>query len=486
MMQGSTRLEDRYGLPVTTNSTKAVEQWVEGLDLLLSYEYGQDERFGEALAADEQFALVCAALALSLMAQGRVSESRAHIERARSLAANVSPRERRQVDVIGLYIDGKGPQSLALLREHLAEFPRDILMLRQAQSLYAVGCSGAGVRNFPWELRSLLDSVESEYGDDWAFLGSYAFAHHETGELGQARRMAERSLEQRPTSAWAAHSVTHVYFETGDHPGGTQFLEDWLPSLDRRAPFHIHLSWHLALAELATGRYQRVLELYEDRIRPAVTAKSIASLSDSASLLWRFQMYGDSPHPPLPWEEVRDLATPAADSPGPASRDAYAAMAFAAAGDREDLGRLLRRLQGLADQGDPLAAEVTVPLVKGIGEFADGAYDDAISLLEPLLGQLTRIGQSHAQREVFEDTLLEAYLRAARFDKAEEMLRSRLAQRPSPRDTYWLGRAQANGGKPDEAAASLRSAMQEWRGADPDSAEVGSLNRLAKRVSPGL
>ena len=484
-MQQRGRIEDRYGLPVTTGSTRAVEQWVEGLDLLLSYEYGQDEKLREALAADERFALACAALAMSLLVQGRVSESRSHIERARSMAVNVSPREHRQVDVITLYIDGKGPQALALLREHLAEFPRDILMLRQAQALYAVGCSGAGVRNFPWELRSLLDSVEPEYGDDWAFLGSYAFAHHETGEFGQARRMAERALEQRPTSAWAAHSVTHVYFETGDHPGGTQFLEDWLPSLDRRAPFHVHLSWHLALAELAAGHYRRVLDLYEDRIRPAVTAKSIASLSDSASLLWRFQMYGDS-LPPLPWAEVRDLATPAADAPGPASRDAYAAMAFAAAGAEEDLRRLLRRLQGLGDQGDSLADEVTIPLVKGIGKFAQGAYDDAISLLEPLLGHLTRIGQSHAQREVFEDTLLEAYLRADQFDKAEEMLRSRLAQRPSPRDMYWLGRAQATAGKPDEAAASLRTVMQEWRDADPDSAEVGNLNRLIGRVSSGL
>ena len=46
--------------------------------------------------------------------------------------------------------------------------------------------------------------------------------------------------------------------------------------------------------------------------------------------------------------------------------------------------------------------------------------------MEPVFYQLTRIGGSHAQLEVFEDTLLKAYIRAEEFDEAELMLRSRL------------------------------------------------------------
>jgi pentatricopeptide repeat protein len=67
------------------------------------------------------------------------------------------------------------------------------------------------------------------------------------------------------------------------------------------------------------------------------------------------------------------------------------------------------------------------------------------------MDEVIRIGGSHAQREVIEDTLLEAYLRSRRFDRAEAMLRERLERRPSPRDTRWLARV----GEERETAAPL-------------------------------
>ena len=129
-----------------------------------------------------------------------------------------------------------------------------------------------------------------------------------------------------------------------------------------------------------------------------------------------------------------------------------------------------------------MAAEVTLPLVEGIGAFATGEYAAAVRFLEPVLPGLTRIGGSHAQREVFEDTLLEGYLRAERFDKAEDMLRTRLRRRESVRDLFWLGRAQSNGGQQDKARANLSAARQAWRGADSASPEFDALCRLADKA----
>ena len=54
--------------------------------------------------------------------------------------------------------------------------------------------------------------------------------------------------------------------------------------------------------------------------------------------------------------------------------------------------------------------------------------------------QLPRIGGSHGQREVFEDTILESYIRAGRFDRAQDLLTTRLKRRTSVRDELWLGR----------------------------------------------
>ena len=52
------------------------------------------------------------------------------------------------------------------------------------------------------------------------------------------------------------------------------------------------------------------------------------------------------------------------------------------------------------------------------------------------MAELVRIGGSHAQRELWEDTLIVAYLRAGHGDKANGASRP-LDRRPSARDEAW-------------------------------------------------
>ena len=485
-MPSPSQMQDRYGLPLTTNSARAAECFVAGLDLLLEQNFGPEEQFTQAIEADPEFALAHSALAYMFHMRAQVAEARESAQKAQTLATGASRREQQQVEAIALFVTGQGPRSYALIREHLVDYPRDMLMLRVAQRLGVLGCSGAGIASFPAPLLALMQSVASVYGDDWAFLGQYAFVHHETGYLEEAQRLAERSLVLRPTNAVAAHSVAHVFFETGDAVHGGEFLESWLKGFDPRAPYHVHLSWHQALFQLAQGHYQRALVLYETDIRPAVVAHRAPALNDSAALLWRVHMYSGAT-PSFPPEEVRDLAAPAASRPGPAFRDAHAALAFAVAGDEVYMGQMIDRLQSLAAGGDVLAGEVTLPLVQGVSAFAHGAYSEAVRHLEPLfteprLDQLARIGGSHAQREVFEDTLLEAYLRAEQFDKAEAMLRARLQRRDSVRDLFWLGRAQVRSRQQEAARASFHEVAQRWQDADPGSPEGAMLTHLTAQA----
>ena len=186
--------------------------------------------------------------------------------------------------------------------------------------------------------------------------------------------------------------------------------------------------------------------------------------------------------PAVNWDELLVLAAPAAERPGPSFRDAHAALAFTAAGDEASMDRLIDGLKVLADGGSAVAAECMLPLVQGIAAFGRGEYSEAAQLIEPVFPQLTRVGGSHAQREVFEDTLLEAYLRAEQFDKAETMLRERLSRRESPRDNLSLARVQADTGKPEDAKTSLGLVAQGWQSADADSPEIGAFNRLSERV----
>ena len=481
-MQEGTRMKDRLGLPISTSSSTAADRFLEGLDLLLSQNYGPEERFQQAVEADEGFALAHAGLAWVDMMRGAGSDAKEGIARARDLSAGISEREKSGIEAIDLWINNKGIQSMGVIRDHLKEHPRDVLMLRLAQRLFMQGCHSAGVPNFPDELFDLCQSVAKHCDDDWAFLGSYAFAHHETGRLDEAFRLASKSLDLHPTSAVATHSVTHVYFEQGDASSGGDFLGNWLEGWDRRASYNVHLSWHLALFELAMGRYNNALELYETHIRPSVVARSAASLADSASLMWRLQLYGGTP-PPKPWEEVRDQAAPAAGNPGPPFRDGHAALAFAAAGDKEALEETINSMQSEAGQGNVLVSEMTLPMVRGIAAFADGDYGETVRQMERPISELARIGGSHAQREVFEDTLLEAYIRAEQFDKAEDMLRERLNRRASIRDEFWLGRTQAGMGDAASAAGTLKEASDSWTRSGGDSPEIANLENLAGALS---
>ena len=477
---------DRYGMTLSTEHSQAAERWQEGLDRLLSQNAGPDAKFQEAIELDGDLAMAHGCLAFWYMQRARPDEAKASMQRALSLAGGITQRERQQLEATHLWIEGQGQEALAKLKAHLAEFPQDVLLMRLAHLLYNRGCSSLGEPNFPPQFLGLLHGSASECEDNWAFLAEYAWAHHENGLIDEAMRLAQRSLDLNPNNAVAAHSVAHVHFERGDAAAGADFLGHWLAGFDCPASSYVHLSWHLALFELALGQYEKAIERYEQDIRPYVVAKSMATLPDSASFLWRVHIYsGDGQTHPLtpPWEDVKPLAMPMAEKPGFAFQVAHAAFALAANDDRDALETMLAQLQRTAEQGDAFTQEIVLPLVQGIVAFAQGDYAKSAAQLEPVCPQLVRIGGSHAQREVFEDTLLEAYLRAAQFDKAEAMLAERLGRRISPRDTFWLGRVQAGQGQREQAKSSFGAAAEVWRVGDAASPEMKSLHHLAAAVN---
>jgi tetratricopeptide (TPR) repeat protein len=408
-----------------------------GLDRQLSLNAGAVDVLTSAVEADPEFALGQAGLAFAHWYRSNIPAAKASLQRAQSLVGDALPRERQHVELLARFVGGDGARVLPLIQEHLRAYPRDGLILQLA----LLTINGSGRLSRCQESYDLMGSLAPAWGDDWWFLGYHAFVNHEMNLLDEARRLAEASLERQPRNATGAHPLAHVYFESNDHGGGVGFLADWITHYDRAAPFYCHLSWHLALFELAQGNTRRVLELYEDAISPAV-AHSRSTLLDSASLLWRYEIFGCEPKRELPWADVCAYVAKAAPTPGMAFLDAHAALAFVGMGDAEALARLISSLETLAVDR-PLVAEVVLPLARGLDAFGQGGYAEAIGWLEPLDGQLVRVGGSHAQWEVFEDTLLQAYLRAGQFERAEALLRRRLARRSSARDVVWLEQATA-------------------------------------------
>ena len=475
-MPQTNRFQDRYGLTLTTSSVTAVERYLKGIDQFLSVDVGAEASLAQAIEADEGFAAAHASLALLQQFQGAVAEAQQSATRARACMAGLSKRERQYVEAIAMFVDGGGSRARPLVHEHLEEFPRDAVLL----FLHGFLNARSGRADWQQEQFAYLTRLAPQYGDDWFFLGQYSFAHHAINRFEASRHLAEQSLARNPRCGYAVHSLAHVFYETNAHADGSAFLDGWLASYDRSAPMHCHLAWHWALFELSLGQYARVLELYERAIRPEV-ARTRTSMYDAASLLWRYQIYGCA-QDALPWSTVGDLAARMTAQPGMAFVDANAALALAAAQDEVAFTRLIDGLRALDAQGHPTAGPVVLPLVQGIWAFAQGAYDEAIRWIEPIADQIVRIGGSNAQREVFEDTLLEAYVRAGHYAPAEALLRQRLGRRPSARDLFWLGRAQMGSGQLENARISLQEARHRWAEADPEAEELAALKRAQNAV----
>jgi hypothetical protein len=67
-------ISDRFGLPLTTRSAGAAENYVGAVDLMLSANVGAEALLDRALAADAEFALAHIARARLLAVQARVAE----------------------------------------------------------------------------------------------------------------------------------------------------------------------------------------------------------------------------------------------------------------------------------------------------------------------------------------------------------------------------------------------------------------------------
>jgi len=123
----------------------------------------------------------------------------------------------------------------------------------------------------------------------------------------------------------------------------------------------------------------------------------------------------------------------------------HAALAYASCGDETALAGLIDGLRELDAAGHPIAGAVALPVVQGIAAFVAGDPAAALAHLEPVAGAFHRVGGSHAQWELFEETMLACYLALERHDDALTLMHRRLQRRATPRDLRWRDRLQTRG-----------------------------------------
>jgi tetratricopeptide (TPR) repeat protein len=423
---------DRYGLPLTTASDGAAALYRDGADRILSAWHGAGEAFDGAIAEDPAFALAHIARARVHQLNMEFTEARAKAAQARQLAAIATRRERQHVEITAAAIEGRPGEALTGAEQHLVEFPRDALVLSLllgAFGLYAF----SGRADHDAARVAICERHARHYGEDWWFLTYLGWSHTEAGNVGVGRTLTEQAITLRPENANAAHALAHALFEQGDAVTARTFLSGWLPAHDRASFLHGHLSWHIALTALEAGDVDGALKIYEQHIRPSDSRyPPMIVFTDSASLMWRLSLLGKTGLEPY-WQEVAAYGDRFFPQAGAHFADVHYALVAAATGSGI-LATRLAQMEARDADGKLAPGSSAIRLCRAAQAFAEGDDDSAIRILEPLMPAVVRIGGSHAQRELWEDTLIVAYLRAGHRDKAAKTISDRLRRRPSLRD----------------------------------------------------
>jgi len=274
-------------------------------------------------------------------------------------------------------------------------------------------------------LLELLDGLAPSYGDDWWFTAHHGMALSENGQRDAARPKIDRSLTQNPTNPWAAHARAHLCYEEGDPNAARAFLVSWLTTYPRYGLLYSHLSWHLALGDLEAGDAAAASRLFREAFSPDVhSGPPRAKVNDAVSFLWRWELAGH-PRDAEAWRILHDFANSAFPRAGVAFSDMHIALAQVVAGDDAALEARARQIEELAREGRYPSGPCVPAVSYAFAAFERRDFSAAIDALEPIAGELERIGGSRAQLDLVEFTLVKAYLGANRPDDARRMLSGR-------------------------------------------------------------
>lgn len=427
---------DRYGLQLTTTSANAAAHYREGVDLMLSAWRGVTQCLDAAIAADPSFALAHLARGRVHQMYAEAASARDKAALARNLGKSCTPREQGHIEVIAATIEGQSARAISIAEAHLENFPRDALVLSTllgAFGLYAF----SGRLDHDAARVAICERHARHYGRDWWFMTYLGWSHTEAGNPGAGRLLCERALELRRNNANAAHALAHSMYEQGELDACQSFMDGWLPAYDRAGILNGHLCWHLALGLLDRGDTAGALRIHDERIALGVSqAAPLNAFTDIASLLWRAELAGAPPQPAA-WAEVAAYADRQFPKAGLAFSDMHHALISAATGNDTAARSRLAEIEELRSTGKLATGPAITDLMRGLMAFGAGDYEAAIVALEATQTDAVRIGGSHAQRELLEDTLIVAYMRAGPPAKARALIDQRLHRRPSQRDAAW-------------------------------------------------
>jgi tetratricopeptide (TPR) repeat protein len=412
---------DYLGNPVTgerQTTLRAVDDFIEGY---LAYE----TRAEGILAAADADPGSCLANAYAGLLWMLLEAPDAALHAARYLAAaeQAAPaatrREQLNTAVLRAWTADDLPATLRFCDRISDEFPRDLTIVKTHQYLeFNRG-------NSPEMLRIALKVLQRNTDVPYMH-GMTAFAYEQCHLLDDAEAAARTALDLRRKEPWAQHALAHVMLTRGRIDEGVEFLEGVADTWSGLNSFMItHIWWHLALLYLSQGRHAKVLEIY-DRHCWGVAKNYSQDQVGAVSLLARMEIAGIDVG--MRWQDLGEhLAARAHDTVLPFLTLQYL-YGLARAG-RVEADALLLAVRRAAELAPPFARDVwqnvALPGCEGLYAYARGDFDAAWRHLGLAMPRMIEAGGSHAQRDLFEQILLDAAIKSGRSTTAQQMLELR-------------------------------------------------------------
>lgn len=315
--------------------------------------------------------------------------------------------------------------AIACFEQLLGRNPRDSMAAKMSHAVrFMLGDAQGMLRSIE---RVVARSGRSHHHAGF-LLGCKAFALEENHRFQEAEFVGRSAVEREAADAWGMHAVSHVYEMTGRSDAGLAWIESHPQAIWGGNNFRYHLLWHQALFLMDLGDLTAALDLYDRYVRVDRT-DDFRDIANGASLLKRLELAGVDVGDR--WDEMAALCARRIADRSLVFADLHYVMVLAGAGQtdaaRTLAGSLLANPARNALQSG-LAHRIGAKAAEAVVDHAEGRHAAAAEKLLEVRLVLQAVGGSHAQRDIFEQIMLDAMVRSGH-PQAAGLLLVRLGRR---------------------------------------------------------
>ncbi len=389
----------------------------------------------------------CAAVHIAVEAAEGYRLAAPYMARAKQNLDTISERERLFVEAVDCWHRRDTLKTSALLKEIVKGWPSDISAAKWAQ-YHAFNLGDAE------GMLSAADAIRPAHEDTPYWFGLRAFALEQSHRLREAEEAGLEAVRREREDRWAHHAVAHVMETQGRLDEGVEWLMGLADTWETGSVFiREHNWWHVGLFELDRDNHQAVLDIFDNHLWgewPEFGQEQIGAVS----ALWRMELRGVDVGER--WQAVAQKVAEREFEHIQPFHDLHYIFALSRAGYGQYADEFLKSMECYASQLDGALAsvwgDVALPLARGIASYARGDHGRMLEIVDyPLIG-LHRIGGSHAQRDLFVQSWIDALMKTGRYLDAERALKERLLARPNVACTSRLLSQAAQKRKAEEAA----------------------------------